>query len=272
MQRNNRELWLAFFTILGITALYLLVVVQANRIPPASELFGHTLGILGFLLMLMTETLYSWRKRNRSARWGRMSTWLKFHIYTGLVGPYMVLLHSSWKFNGLAGVLTLLTIIIVVSGIIGRYIYTSIPRTPEGAEIEAAELERQIRLVEERLRQWASSSDQTTQQLARRMASIPATAGTPIIGVLARQFYEWDYRLQWWREKRRLSKTARAQANQLQKLLNRQRALQRQVASLAVMRRLLSLWHTVHIPIGMALFTVAFIHIGAAIYYATLLR
>jgi len=32
------------------------------------------------------------------------------------------------------------------------------------------------------------------------------------------------------------------------------------------------LWHAIHIPIGMVLFTTAIIHILAAIYYATLLR
>jgi hypothetical protein len=35
---------------------------------------------------------------------------------------------------------------------------------------------------------------------------------------------------------------------------------------------MLAIWHTLHIPLGMALFTAAFIHIGAAIYYATLLH
>jgi hypothetical protein len=34
----------------------------------------------------------------------------------------------------------------------------------------------------------------------------------------------------------------------------------------------MAIWHLIHIPIGMALFTAAFIHIGAALYYATLLR
>ena len=59
-----------------------------------------------------------------------------------------------------------------------------------------------------------------------------------------------------------------------QRLLTREASqqLQRQVASLAAARRLLALWHTIHIPIGMALFTAAFIHIVAAIYFATLLR
>ena len=88
-------------------------------------------------MMLMTEILYSLRKRSRLARWGRMSDWLQFHIFTGLVGPFMVLLHTSWKFNGLAGIVTLGTIFIVVSGFVGRYIYTRIPRTVEGIELES---------------------------------------------------------------------------------------------------------------------------------------
>jgi hypothetical protein len=184
MLRGNRELWLALLFMLMITGVYLLVVLLTKEIPPASELFGHSIGIVGFILMLMTETLYSLRKRSRSVRWGRMSTWLQFHIFTGLVGPYMVLLHTSWKFNGLAGVTTLLTVIIVVSGFIGRYIFTRIPRTLDGLEIE----------------------------------------GT-------------------------LSQEALKQA-----------------------RRLLALWHTIHIPIGMALFISAFVHAGAAMYYATFLK
>jgi hypothetical protein len=184
MLRGNRELWLALLAMILITAVYGTVVTFTKEIPPASEVFGHGMGIVGFIFMLMTETLYSLRKRSRSVRWGKMSMWLQLHIFTGLVGPYMVLLHTSWKFNGIAGATTLLTIIIVVSGFIGRYIYTRIPRTMDGLEIE----------------------------------------GT-------------------------LSQEALKQA-----------------------RRLMALWHTVHIPIGMALFISAFVHIGAALYYATFLK
>lgn len=184
MLRGNKELWLAILAMAGITGIYALVLVLTREVPPASEWFGHGIGILGFVFMLMTETLYSLRKRSRSVRWGRMSTWLQFHIFTGIVGPYMVLLHTSWKFNGIAGISTLFTIIIVVSGFIGRYIFTRIPRTLEGLEIE----------------------------------------GT-------------------------LSQEALKQA-----------------------RNLLALWHTVHIPIGMVVFISAFVHIGAALYYATFLK
>ncbi|HEU0295031.1 MAG TPA: hypothetical protein VFR47_19975 [Anaerolineales bacterium] len=184
MLRGNNELWIALLVMVLITGVYALAIRLTGGIPPAREVFGHGLGILGFILMLMTETLYSLRKRSRSVRWGKMSSWLQFHIFTGLVGPYMVLLHTSWKFNGLASASTLLTVIIVVSGFIGRYIFTRIPRTLDGMEIEGS-------LSQEALRQ---------------------------------------------------------------------------------ARRLMALWHTIHIPIGMALFVSAFVHAGAALYYATFLK
>ena len=187
MRRSNKELWLAFLAAFIVTGVYAFVITSTRQVPAASSLFGHLIGILGVLLMLVTETLYSYRKRSRRARWGSMAAWLQFHIFTGLLGPYMVLLHTSWKFNGLAGATTLLTVLIVVSGFIGRYIYTRIPRTLEGVEITSPQG-------------------------------------------------------------------------------------QAEAASLVIARRLFSIWHAVHIPLGMALFTAAFFHIGAALYYATLLR
>ena len=134
---DKRELLWAFLTILAASLVYLAVAMARRSIPGAGELFGHLIGVAGFGLMLMTEILYSLRKRSRSANWGRMSSWLKFHIYTGIVGPYLVLLHTSWKFNGLAGVSMLLTVVIVASGFIGRYIYTAVPRSLDGTAPDA---------------------------------------------------------------------------------------------------------------------------------------
>jgi putative flippase GtrA len=187
MLSKNKELWLSVLAAIIITGIYALVVYSTRAIPAAASLFGHLIGIIGFLLMLMTETLYSFRKRSRKGRWGSMQFWLQFHIFTGLVGPYMVLLHTSWKCNGLAGATTLLTIIIVISGFIGRYIYTRVPRSLDGVEITDP-------------------------------------------GAVA------------------------------------------QVSLITTTRRTLSIWHAIHIPIGMALFVAALIHIGAALTYATLLR
>ena len=109
--------------------------------PRSSGPVGHGMGVIGFVLMLMTETLYSVRKRSRRARWGRTASWLRFHIVTGLVGSYLVLLHAAWRYNGLAGAVMLMTVIVVISGFIGRYIYTRVPRNADGLIMEAGELQ-----------------------------------------------------------------------------------------------------------------------------------
>jgi hypothetical protein len=272
MQRRSPELWLALGAIAAITLVYVGVVAALDGVPAASELFGHGMGIAGFVLMLMTETLYSLRKRSRSARWGRMAFWLRFHIFTGLVGPYMVLLHTSWKFNGLAGIVAALMIAVVISGTVGRYIYTAVPRTADGAELKAADLERQIAAAEAELARWLAGRPEATQQLVQRLEALPDVAGSGPLAVLGRAFLEWSYRLEWRREKRRMDAVGRDQARDLERLLRQRRVLRRQVASLATVRRMMATWHAVHIPIGMVLFATAFVHIGAAIYYATLLR
>jgi len=272
MQHSNKELWAAFFSVLLISVVYLFAMSQLGGIPAASGIFGHGIGILGFILMLMTEILYSWRKRSRSARWGKMSNWLRFHIFTGLVGPFMVLLHSSWKFNGLAGIVLLLTVIIVLSGIMGRYIYTAVPRTADGAEIEASELARQIEIVEEDLQKWTQAQPEITRTLTQALSGSSVTSGNSPGAVFGRVFTEAGYRFRLWRAHRKLRARYRTQAKELERLFQRKRALQRQVASLAMARRLLSLWHTIHIPIGVALFATAFVHMIGAIYYATLLQ
>jgi len=272
MGHSNRELWAAFIAIIIVTLIYLFIMSQLGGIPAASGFFGHGLGIVGFIFMMMTEILYSWRKRSRSARWGRMSSWLRFHIFTGLVGPYMVLLHSSWKFNGLAGIVMLLTVIIVLSGIVGRYIYTAIPRTADGAEIESAELDRQTAIIEVELQKWSESQPEVSRVLSQSLSKGANFQGSSSMEVFGRAFSDLSYRLEFWLAKRRLKQRYRSIATELEGLLKRKRTLQRQVSSVILARRLLSIWHAVHIPIGAALFSAAFVPMSGAIYYATLLR
>jgi hypothetical protein len=227
--QKNKGLWFAVASMFLIGTLYGLVVLMVRGVPGASGFIGHTLGILGFILMILTELLYSLRKRSRTAYWGRMSDWLEFHIYTGIVGPFLVLLHSSWKFQGLAGAVMLMTGLIVLSGFVGRYIYTAVPRSVEGIELQNNELEQRIMDLDTEIR--------------RKQATVK-------VGENLNQ----------------------ESLQEVKKIKNELEKLMRQVGSLSRMRKLLAIWHLVHIPLGVALFTSAFIHIGAAIYYSTLLH
>ena len=265
--QSSRELWAAFAACTLITLVYLLVSILWHAIPAASGLFGHSLGILGFILMLMTETLYSLRKRTRDARWGRMSDWLQFHVFTGLVGPYMVFLHTSWKYHGLAGVVILLTAVVVGSGFVGRYIYTAVPRTPDGVVVEAQELMHQLGDLEQELARWSSAQPEAAAAMRHMLAAEGAGGGLGV-GAIAS---DWVNRWQWRNQIQRITPALRPQAKQLRHIVRRRRELRRQVASMEMARRLLSIWHAAHVPLGITLFIAAFMHVAAAVYFATLL-
>jgi hypothetical protein len=267
--QSNRELWLSFAAAVIITLIYMFAVVSWKAIPGASDFLGHSFGILGFVLMLMTETLYSFRKRSNNARLGRMSDWMQFHIFTGLVGPFLVLLHSSWKFNGLAGLVMLFTILIVASGFVGRYIYTAVPRTADGIEYEAKEIEAEIMNLQSEVDIWLQKQPKEGRALARRLVGSMAPASSFSISAKIKR---WVDDFTWWYQSPRLDPALRQAIQELKRTLLRRETLNSQLQSLATARRLLAIWHGVHIPIGLTLFTAAFIHIGAAIYYATLLK
>jgi hypothetical protein len=257
------ELHLAGLAIVGITAVYLTVVAVLG-VPAAGQLFGHSLGIMGFGLMLATETLYSFRKRTLRKSWGRMSDWLRFHIFTGVVGPYLVLLHSAWSFNGLAGLVLLMTGLVVASGFFGRYVYTAVPRPADGVMVEEAALRREIARSESALRMRAT-------ELGLKPTSAGGAAGG-LWGLFSRGPSDLAFELKRAWQRRRLGPQLRAQTAELDALVKRRREIQRQIGLLRSARQVMSVWHSIHIPMGLVLFILAFVHIGAAIYYATLLK
>jgi hypothetical protein len=260
-------------TLVVITAGYAVISYNQGASPASGNLIGHLLGVVGFVLMIMTETLYTIRKRSkRAARWGTMQSWLQFHIFTGIVGPYLVLLHTAWHFNGLAGAVTFLTVIVVISGFIGRYIYTSVPRTAGGVELESGDLENQITNTEGQLRNWLERNPTAAKSMPDNVISLPHIAYNTWPIVFGRIFIELGYRWRWWRAGSKLKGTSRRELRELRILLIRRRQLNYQIAGLAFVRRVLALWHTVHVPMGIILFTLAFFHLGATLYYVTLAR
>jgi hypothetical protein len=258
---RNLDLIAALLAVALITAIYLPLMAFLPTAP--GSLIGHGIGIAGFLLMLATETLYSLRKRSWRAGWGPLNLWLSAHIFSGIVGPYMVFLHTGFQFAGIAGVTTLLMIVVVASGFVGRYVYTAVPHTPAGVTMEAAQLAAAIEQSEAQVKAWLAAHPAQLQALVERMGALPAAPGCSPAGLLAR----WEHRRRWQREVARLDQESRRYAGELARLLARRRTLQRQAANYAQMRRLLGLWHAFHVPLGMALFAAAFLHVVGVLYY-----
>jgi hypothetical protein len=113
---------------------------------------GRAFGIAGASLMTVM-LLYSVRKRAKPLRKaGPLSVWLDFHIFCGVLGPLLIILHSSFKVQGLVALSFWSMIAVALSGVLGRYLYLQIPRTRAGDERTLAEVETESRELSERLR------------------------------------------------------------------------------------------------------------------------
>jgi len=259
------ELELSFFGLVALSGVYIAYEILAE--PSGSHPFGHSLGIIGTVFMVMTEVLYSLRKRTSLLnRAGPVRYWLSFHIFTGIVGPALVLMHTGLQFHGLAGLSMMLTLIVVGSGFIGRYLYTALPRTLSGVTVSRQQIEAEIATIQTELSQFEAQKPEQVRQLIAQFSQRTGQRN-PALTIYGRVFYRWYYRIKVQRALHRLKQLEVSQRKQLEQLLTRKRELERQIEMLETARRLLRSWHILHVPIGLTLFFSVAIHIAATFYF-----
>ncbi len=123
---KERERTIVGGLVLLILILWLgFIVHQSPRF--AGSFWGGVLAVGGAVLMLV-PLVYLVVKRSkwlkpRVTKRVSMRTLLAWHVYAGIVGPILVLLHTGHKFASPLGIaLTAMTLIVVFSGYIGRYL------------------------------------------------------------------------------------------------------------------------------------------------------
>ncbi|MDH3252013.1 MAG: hypothetical protein OEM41_04425 [Ignavibacteria bacterium] len=107
--------------------------------------YSHGLGIIGASMISIGVATYSSRKRIR-ALWslGRLSGWLEFHIALCLLGPVLVVYHTTFKAGGVAAICLWSMLSVVASGFIGRFLYIQIPRNIKGIELTQAQIQEEL--------------------------------------------------------------------------------------------------------------------------------
>ena len=133
---------------------YLLDSVQRVYSPKRPALspsgsVGLALGIFGTFLFCNIY-LYSIRKHwPWLRRLGSNRHWLDFHVLMGLTAPLIIALHASFRFHGVAGLAFWIMSAVALSGVVGRYLYSQIPRSLTASELSLDEM----RVEQEKLRQ-----------------------------------------------------------------------------------------------------------------------
>lgn len=257
-----------------VTAILVLIClfIAAWTIPLSPSTIRTTriiLGITGTLLMLGTEFIYSYRKEGLFKK-GSIKTWLRIHIATGLIGPAMVLWHADFRFPGLAGALTYLTIIVVISGFIGRYIYRRLPRTIKGHSKSVADLKNEEERIEQELHRLLSGKPQKFQVLneVRELTNNRRSAVATL----------WSATANYYIDRRRihhrlagLGNDEKAAVIELRDLIDRRLMLERSLKQLNASKKLLAKWNIFHKPLTLTMFAVIGIHVLSIFYYGKVL-
>jgi len=230
-----------------------------NNLKP-SGLYGHGYGVIGSLMMLVGVSGYMLRKRLPSLqRLGILKHWLEFHIFLCTTGPLLVLFHTAFKFGGLVAVSFWSMVAVVLSGIIGRFLYVRIPRTIQGKELSIEELQKERLKISERLQQSTAAPDLSTD-------SSPGIISPGISGMMK----EWRLsrkRIRAFVFELNKADYASSDRKSLLSLFRRQEELRRRIVSLKVMQKFFKYWHVAHLPFALLMLIVMIIHIGVAVAF-----
>jgi hypothetical protein len=128
IDRTHRSWMIATIALAIIsTAAYILYAVETPSGPRGGSVIGLTFGIVGYGMMLYAGLLGA-RKRVPTWRLGRAQTWMRGHLWLGLLSLLLILFHSGFAFRGpLTLVLMLLFFIVIGSGLLGAAIQHYVP-------------------------------------------------------------------------------------------------------------------------------------------------
>jgi hypothetical protein len=244
--------------------------------------FGYALGIAGSGMMLAI-CLYPLRKRFRALSFlGRVGDLFRLHMVLGILGPTLIILHCNFKLGSMNSRLALMTmLIVVVSGIVGRYLYSQVHRGLYGRRAEARDiladveaLKRQLGLdvagsgaVFSALEGLNGAASQASQSSFSALASA-LTIGFRVRSVQRRFMREASHAI------RRIAKlngwSRRERRNQVAIFRLHARtyfAAIKKAERLALFERLFALWHVLHMPLFIMLVTSVIFHVVAVHQY-----
>lgn len=127
---RSQRTWIivTFVLFLIATVLYVVYAWTTPSGPSGGTWQGLLFGIVGSLLMLYAGLIGA-RKKVPTWRIGRATTWMKGHIWLGLLTVPLILYHSAFRWGGAVEIaLWVCFIAIIVSGVYGLILQQYIPR------------------------------------------------------------------------------------------------------------------------------------------------
>ena len=253
---------------------YLLPMGERVRSPlhawyKPSGYIGQSAGITALVIFLFLW-LYPLRKKFRWLGWtGAIGRWLDVHVTVALTLPLLLAIHAAWRFEGLIGLGYASILVVCASGVVGRYLYTRIPRSRNGIKLSIEEVTSERKSL---LTVIAGSTGLDPHEIERSLKVNPDPyTGLGIVATLLRMVRDdvarWRTARELGRRWARLAGTTadREAVRRAVKLANREMALTQQSRMLGTTQRLFRYWHVAHRPFALAALGAVLIHVAIVV-------
>ena len=286
-EQTHGAVWTRAFAIVGAGVAGLLLIVLAvgwpyYRLSIGSRAFHHyhdmlrpsgtlglTLGIAGTASMLLT-LVYLMRKSFVSRETlGTLRAWMGFHVLVGLVGPALILFHAAFVPYSALGMTSFYSMLVVVTtGLLGRYIYAYVPRSLEGRELELEVVQARLEEYRRRLLELGVNS----ALLKVEPPDLGAPAPNLAIAIVRIFYGDRESR----REFKRLRTTVRSnrellvQAHQILPLMKRLCKERQWLVRYGELRKLMGAWRFLHRWLAIVMFILVVFHIAIGVNFGEL--
>ncbi|MCF7822545.1 MAG: hypothetical protein K9N35_00075 [Candidatus Marinimicrobia bacterium] len=235
---------------------------ELGQLYSPSGLYGHGVGFLAGLLMVLLW-LYILRKHWYRLRGvGRLSQWLKYHMWFGIAAPLLAAYHAAFQFEGLIGVMYWAMIAVMLSGVVGRYLYGHIPRLRDGHEMSMEEMNMERAA---KLRSLQMEFGITSEDINRIQNMTPKTSTGNVLTSLY-DLVAFDIN-----RKHKVNAilkefeikygTSRQDLVYFKSTIEKQLVMSQRVVVLEAVNKVFHWWHVIHKPFAYAIFLVLTLHI-----------
>jgi hypothetical protein len=277
--RVSRDVWLylLFVALIGLAW----GISQAGLFKAGDDI-SYWMAVIGGSMMAIL-LLYPARKYIRVMRnLGRVKWWFWMHMMFGLFGPWLILVHSTFRIGSLnAGVALFSMVIVVISGVVGRFIYVRVHRGLNGEKTTLRELQARAGMVEDQARsRLAFAPEVEARLLAFEKRTLEVSPGplNALIQVCSLPLRQWTARraceaeleapLQALAAAGHWSDESLAEHRRLaRKLVSRYLETVCRVAQFTAYERVFALWHVAHLPFVFLLGASAVVHVVAVHAY-----
>jgi len=227
--------------------------------------FGHGLGIVGTFMILFGVSIYIARKRyNFLSKFIRVKYLLEFHIFLCTLGPILILFHTAFKFGGIVSVAFWSMVAVVLSGVIGRFVYIQIPRTIEGRELTLTE----VKAMKMKLSSAINSSLKMDEGLKNQIIAFTLSKDEHAERTgFVTQYLENKRAIGSISKSMKMKNVHPKQRVSVIRLLREEISLSYKIKRLQTMQRLFKYWHVAHLPFALIMAVILIIHVAVTLSF-----